>query len=148
MNPVNQIPVDTCVAHLLQPGALGLGLRGCQCRHCGEVYFPPAANCTACCGDDMQPLDLGGNGHLWSWTVQAFMPKSPYNSGESAQDFQPYGVGYVQMPCGVKVESRLTSADPDVLKIGMPMQLRLVQYGRRADGSALHTYAFAPEGEA
>jgi uncharacterized OB-fold protein len=72
------------------------------------------------------------------------MPKSPYNSGEAERDFQPYGVGYVEMPSGVKVESRLTTADPAELAIGMPMVLCLVRYGQRADGQPLRTFAFAP----
>lgn len=148
MNPLDQIPADLAVAQLLHDGAQGLGLRGSRCRRCGEAYFPPTENCTACCQPDMSALDLGGHGRLWSWTVQAFLPKSPYNSGETEADFQPYGVGYVEMPCGVKVESRLTSADPALLSIGMPMQLTLVQYGARVDGSPLHTYAFTPAGDA
>ncbi|MOA60130.1 hypothetical protein D3C78_1849350 [compost metagenome] len=48
------------------------------------------------------------------------------------------------MPCGVKVESRLTVADPQQLRIGMPMELTLVRYGRTAAGEPLHTFAFAP----
>lgn len=147
MNPLDQIPVDLSVAHLLRQDEDGLGLRGSQCRNCGEAYFPPTDSCTACCNPDMTSLDLGGLGHLWSWTVQAFLPKSPYDSGETEADFRPYGVGYVEMPCGVKVESRLTSADPAELTIGMPMKLELVRYGQRADGAPLFTYAFAPAGE-
>jgi uncharacterized OB-fold protein len=135
------------VAHLLKQGEQGLGLLGSQCRACGEVYFPAAGNCTACCGSDLAPCDIGSQGRLWSWTVQAFMPKAPFNSGEAESDFQPYGVGYVEMPSGVKVESRLTTADPAVLSIGMPMTLCLVRYGQRADGRPLHTFAFAPATE-
>ncbi|MFC3608829.1 Zn-ribbon domain-containing OB-fold protein [Stutzerimonas tarimensis] len=147
MNPLDQIPADLSVAHLLSQDADGLVLRGSRCGRCGEVYFPPVDSCTACCNGEMEPLHLGAEGNLWSWTVQAFMPKSPFNSGETEADFSPYGVGYVEMPCGVKVESRLTSADPAGLRIGMPMKLELVRYGQRADGTPLYTYAFGPAGE-
>lgn len=132
------------VAHLLEQGESGLGLLGSQCRRCGEVYFPATGNCTACCSSDLEPCDIGNQGRLWSWTVQAFMPKAPFNSGETEGDFQPYGVGYVEMPNGVKVESRLTTANPAALAIGMPMFLCLIRYGQRADGQLLHTFAFAP----
>lgn len=131
------------VAHLLQ-GDGELSLRGSQCRECGEAYFPAADSCTACCGSDLVPCDIGNEGQLWSWTIQSFLPKSPYNSGETERDFQPYGVGYVQMPSGVKVESRLTTADPAELMIGMLMELTLVRYGQRADGTPLQTFAFKP----
>lgn len=132
------------VAHLLTQGTSGLGLLGSKCSQCGEMYFPATDSCTACCGSDLAPCDIGNQGRLWSWTVQAFMPKSPYNSGETEEAFQPYGVGYVQMPSGVKVESRLTTADPAELAIGMPMVLCLVRYGQRVDGQPLQTFAFAP----
>lgn len=144
MNDFASLQPHLPVAHLLGQGASGLGLLGSQCRQCGEVYFPATDTCTACCGSDLAPCDIGSQGRLWSWTVQAFLPKAPYDSGESEGDFQPYGVGYVQMPSGVKVESRLTTADPAVLTIGMPMLLCLVPYGQRADGRPLHTFAFAP----
>ncbi|MCO6056898.1 OB-fold domain-containing protein [Pseudomonas sp. MOB-449] len=133
-------------AHLLRAGAQGPSLQGSRCLDCDEHYFPATTTCTACSGTAFDAADLGSEGRLWSWTVQSFLPKSPYNSGETEADFQPYGVGYVEMACGVKVEGRLTSADPEVLRIGMPMSLTLVRYGRNAGGDDLHIYAFAPLG--
>ncbi|HEY8330234.1 MAG TPA: OB-fold domain-containing protein [Pseudomonas sp.] len=130
--------------HLLRAGAQGPILLGSRCRQCGECYFPIADNCTRCSATEFERCEIGRQGRLWSWTIQGFLPKAPYNSGESEVDFQPYGVGYVEMPCGVKVESRLTVADPQQLHIGMPMELTLVRYGRNAVGEPLHTFAFAP----
>lgn len=92
----------------------------------------------------MLPFDIGSEGTLWSWTIQDFLPKAPYNSGESEADFTPYGVGYVQMPCGIKVESRLTVAAPDQLKIGMPMHLAVAPYGHTMHGERIFTYVFSP----
>ena len=45
------------------------------------------------------------------------------NSGETPETFKPYGVGYVELPGGVRVEGRLTENDPDKLEIGMEMEL-------------------------
>lgn len=92
----------------------------------------------------MEPFKLGSEGLLWSWTIQGFQPKTPYNGGESEADFKPYGVGYVEMPSGVKVESRLTVADPAALRIGMPMVLTLEAYRQVAGEAPVFTYAFAP----
>lgn len=147
MKSPERLPSGLAMAHLLSESEQGLSLMGSRCATCDEAYFPPTASCTACCSSELQSIELGGSGQLWSWTVQGFLPKSPYNSGETEADFSPYGVGYVEMPCGVKVESRLTCSDPTRLRIGMPMQLCLVQYGQRADGTPLHSYAFAPQGE-
>jgi uncharacterized OB-fold protein len=89
--------------HLLRLGGDRPSLVGSRCTHCGEVYFAAGGSCTRCCSTQLEPWELGGEGTLWSWTLQGFLPKLPYNSGESEADFQPYGVGYVEMPCGVKV---------------------------------------------
>lgn len=120
-----------------------IGLRGSRCARCAEVFFPVAMLCTRCGGRDLRDSDLGGAGTLWSWTIQAFAPKAPYDGG-GADGFVPYGVGYVELPSGLKVESRLTTADPTQLRIGMPMRLVLERYGRDAAGTPLLTYAFAP----
>jgi uncharacterized OB-fold protein len=119
-------------------------LIGSRCAQCGEVYFPAASGCTRCLATDMTAFDLGSDGILWSWTIQDFLPKAPYNSGETEADFKPYGVGYVQMACGIKVESRLTVADPGQLKIGMAMRLDLQIYGKTPAGESLSTFVFSP----
>lgn len=134
--------------HLLYLGSIGPSLLGSRCVSCGEVYFAAGSGCTRCSGTLLEPVDLGGAGRLWSWTVQGFLPKSPYDSGETEQDFRPYGVGYVEMPSGIKVESRLTVADPGLLAIGMTMLLTLVPYRITRDGEQVFTFAFEPAQEA
>lgn len=135
--------VRHATGHLLMAEGKTRGLQGSRCNSCGEYYFPAAGSCTRCCGIDLSPRFLGNEGVLWSWTVQGFLPKSPYNSGETAESFQPYGVGYIELPCGLKVESRLSCADPAQLKIGMPMRLVETDYGQSED-QVLRTFAFAP----
>jgi uncharacterized OB-fold protein len=134
-------------AHLLHQGPDGPSLLGSRCLSCGEIYFAAGRGCTRCCGTRLEPVDLGASGRLWSWTVQGFLPKAPYNGGQSEGDFQPYGVGYVEMPSGIKIESRLTVSDPAQLRIGMRMQLTLQPYGRSAQGESQVTFAFAPAAE-
>lgn len=119
-------------------------LQGSKCVDCGEVYFPATSNCTRCLSTHQQTYNLGTCGVLWSWTIQEFLPKQPYNSGETADTFKPYGVGYVQMECGIKVEARLTEADPARLMIGIPMDLVFIPYRIEADGKVVHTFAFQP----
>ena len=130
--------------HLLRLDGTQPALLGSRCSACGEVYFPAARGCTRCGGTQLEAFALGDRGRLWSWTVQGFCPKPPYDGAAAEADFQPYGVGYVEMPCGTKVESRLTLADPARLRIGMAMALVLEPYRRAADGTPLHTYAFMP----
>jgi uncharacterized OB-fold protein len=130
--------------HLLDVSGDRPRLLGSRCAKCGESYFPGARSCTRCLSTDMQACDLGSAGTLWSWTIQGFLPKPPYNSGETPESFKPYGVGYVEMACGLKVESRLAVADSAALHIGMPMVLTLVPYRLDDTGQAVSTFAFEP----
>lgn len=131
--------------HLWRDAPGGPELLGSLCRGCGELFFPQAASCTRCRGTELEAHALGSEGSLWSWTVQGFLPKAPYDSGETETSFRPYGVGYVQMAEGIKIEGRLTEADPQKLRIGMPMRLLLLPYRKQADGVEVLTFAFAPQ---
>lgn len=123
-------------------------LLGSRCAGCGETTFPVASACSSCAGTDMETVELEPRGTLWSWTIQGFPPKSPpYAKVETPATFEPYGVGYVELPGQVKVESRLTVADPDQLQIGMPMELTIVPFMENEAGDTVVTFAFAPAGE-
>ena len=50
------------------------------------------------------------------------------------EEFEPYGVGYVELPGEVRVEARLTESDPDELRIGMAMELTLIPAPGRRHG--------------
>lgn len=131
-------------SHLLSFDGAQPSLIGCRCMSCGEVYFPACSGCTRCLATNMEPFNIGCEGILWSWTIQDFLPKPPYNSGETDADFKPYGVGYVEMPSGIKIESRLTVAHASQLCIGMPMRLILTPYRQTPEGERVFTFAFAP----
>lgn len=116
-------------------------LIGSRCRACGIVTFPAQASCPACTGVDVEQQLLGRTGTLYTWTVQGFRPKPPYAGPDGPDRFEPYGVGYVELPGETRVEGRLTVADSDRLRIGMPMELVIVPFAERM------TYAFAPADE-
>jgi uncharacterized OB-fold protein len=99
-------------------------LLGSECRECGTVTFPRQSACPRCTSTDVTERRLARRGTLWSWTIQRFRPKSPPYTGPEA--FEPYGVGYVELPGEVRVEARLTESDPAKLEIGMEMELTLV----------------------
>lgn len=103
-------------------------------RSNGEIIFPlPEGDAAAA----LEPVALSRQGTLWSWTTQSFEPKEPYSG---PKPFQPFLVGYVELPGEVIVETRIVEAEPADLAIGMPMILTIVPFDdRRA------TYAFRPE---
>ena len=90
----------------------------------------------------MAPADLGSEGTLWTWTIQSFMPKTPYHTDETPETFAPYGVGYVELASGRKVGSRLRENTPDKLQIGMPMKLEIIPMRKDDDGADLVTFQF------
>ena len=118
-------------------------LVGSQCDACGVVTFPSQPSCPRCTSVDVRERLLARRGTLWSWTVQCFPPKSPPYAIDGPDAFEPYGVGYIELPGEVRVEARLTVADPQQLRIGMPMELTLIPApGGTQEGVV--TYAFAP----
>jgi uncharacterized OB-fold protein len=114
-------------------------LLGSRCTRCGEVAFPKQSSCPACTSDSTEEVRLARRGTLWTWTIQRFPPPPPYLGR-----FEPYGVGYVELPEGVRIEARLTTADPEALAIGMEMELVLEKFADGPDGEARMTFAFAP----
>ena len=119
-------------------------LIGAQCPDCAAITFPEQSSCPRCGSVEMARHLLPRAGTLWTFTTQDFMPKEPYASGETMETFRPYGVGLVQLGDEVKVESRLTEADPDVLRIGMDLRLVIVPFRTDPDGTQVMTYAFEP----
>jgi uncharacterized protein len=103
-----------------------------RCRACGALSFPLRGRCPSCGGDVEREL-LPGRGTLWTWTTQGFEPKPPYVADG---EFEPYGVGYLELPGLLRVEGRLTTADG--LRIGMELEVVAVERAGRT------TYAFAP----
>jgi len=123
----------------------GPRLLGARCTRCGNYVFPVQSGCPKCTGDQMETVELGTRGTLWAWTVQGFPPKAPPYIGETdPKKFRPYGVGYVELPGQVKVEARLTEADPAKLTAGMAMELVLDTLSTDAEGNEVVTFAFAP----
>lgn len=105
-------------------------------RHDGEIVFPLPDGDAAALHD---AVPLSRTGTLWSWTIQSFRPKSPPYDGPEA--FEPFALGYVELPGETIVEARLTRRDG--LRIGMAVRLVIVPFdGRRV------TFAFEPVEEA
>ena len=77
------------------------------------MSFPRQGTCPRCTSTDVTERRLARRGTLWSWTIQRFRPKSPPYTGP--EEFEPYGVGYVELPGEVRVEARLTESDPSKL---------------------------------
>ncbi len=125
----------------------GVGTRLLAGRHrdSGKLKFPFPAGPD---GEAYDIVELSPTGKLWSYTVQRFRPKTPYNGSGTDVDFTPYGVGYIELAGELIVESRIVADDLTALEIGQPMRITTEAY-REEEGEPVLTYAFTPahEGE-
>jgi uncharacterized OB-fold protein len=121
-------------------------LIGSRCKACGIITFPSQDSCPRCAGAEMDERLLSRRGRLWAWTTQSFPPPSPPYLGPRGEAFVPFGVGYVELPGEVKVEARLTEADPEKLVPGIEMELVLVPFRTDDKGNEVVTFAFRPVG--
>jgi uncharacterized OB-fold protein len=118
-------------------------LIGSRCTACGMVTFPAQDSCPRCASTDMAEHLLAQRGTLWAWTTQDFPPPSPPFAGAGGKAFVPFGIGYIDLG-DVKVESRLTEANPEKLHAGMEMELVVVPFRTDDDGNEVVTFAFRP----
>ena len=127
--------------NLFEASSDGPHLIGGRRKRDGRMVFPLPRGAEA---ELYEPVRLDRTGHLWSFTVQRFRPKSPpYVGADDETTFRPFAVGYVELANQVIVESRIEVDNFARLKIGMAMRLELVPF-RRADGTTVQSFAFCP----
>ena len=119
----------------------GPALLGSRCAGCGTHAFPQVPTCRnpACPGQDVAPARLGRTGRLWSWTVQAYRPPPLFQ----VDDWEPYAIGLVEVPEGLRVLALLTGCPVEELAVDLPLELVLHPLSER-DGRRTTTYAYAP----
>ena len=117
----------------------GPHLLASRCRACGRHQFPAADTCSYCSGDDSELVIVGARGRLHLHTVVTTAP--PGYRGEV-----PYGFGVVELPEGLRVISRLTSSDLEVLRRDLPMRLEIAPLYRNEAGDDVVSFAYAPSG--
>ena len=125
---------------LLMGSASDSPLRGARCRKCSAVTFPFQESCPRCTASGMTEHALARTGRLWSFTVQRFRPKPPY---DGPAEFEPYAVGYVDLAGEVLVEARLVHQPGRTPRIGERLELVQTPYAE-VDGVAVRTFAFSP----
>lgn len=110
-------------------------------RKTGRLRFPFPHGADA---EDYDEVELAPEGALWSYTIQRFRPKTPFNGDGDDRDFKPYGVGYVELAGQLIVESRLVAENLESLRIGEPMRVTTEAYRTNEAGEPVLTYAFTP----
>jgi uncharacterized OB-fold protein len=94
-------------------------LMASRCKKCQTLYLPPHPICTRCHGNDMEWVEMKGNGKLAAFTAIAVGPSCTIEEGYSRSN--PYLVGIVQLDEGPKVSGRIQGLDarkPETVKVG------------------------------
>jgi uncharacterized OB-fold protein len=112
-------------------------LIGSACNECGTQTFPAQSGCPRCGSNAVGEVALPHEGVVWTWTVQRFAPKPPY---QSASPYEPYALAYIDLG-PVKVESRLRGKAIDDWKIGDPVRIVI------DESSSQLTFWFEPREE-
>lgn len=93
-------------------------LIGFRCTECGVTVFGPATFCQSCTSFNVEPVDLGGSGTLYSYTIVRIPP-----AGWPGD--VPYILGQVELPSGPQVLAEVIDCDQSDLNIGMPVKLAI-----------------------
>jgi len=118
-------------------------LIGSRCTACRAVTFPAEPSCPRCGALGMERHLLPRRGRLVTWTTQEFLPKEPYAGGETAETFRPFGIGLVELGGEVRVEGRMTEADPAKLRFDAEVELVVIPFRTEGDTEVV-TFAFKP----
>ena len=114
-------------------------LAGTRCAACDETALGQRATCPACSAPSVTHTSLGARGTLWTYTVVRYRPPGDYRGPEP---FEPFGIGLVEVPEGVRVMSPIRCA-PSALAIGMPLVF-VPEVRTDPDGTEVVAFAFAP----
>ncbi len=120
-------------------------LMGTRCCDCGEVLLGKAVACEQCQSENLESITLSKTGKLYSYTINWNKPPGDYKGPEP---FQPFAVGLVELPEGIRVLSVLTDCDFDKLRANMDLELSIEELYKDEEGNTVVTYKFRPqEGE-
>ena len=118
-----------------------VNLLGSRCKDCDEVFFVVRNFCEQCQSRNLSTIELSQKGKLWSHTIVRTSPRPPYVFADS---FQPFAVGWVSLPEGLRILASLTDCDIDKLRPGMNVELVVKPLYKDSEGYEVVTYYFKP----
>ena len=91
-----------------------------RCKKCATVAFPKVAFCpNPDCEkvhENLERIELSKRAKLYNYTRQIYAPPPPFKK----EPFEPYGIGMVDFPEGLRVLGMITRTDR--LEIGMEVE--------------------------
>ena len=91
---------------------------GTRCKDCGQVFFPPRADCYQCLSADMDWFEVSGTGKLVTFSKLEY---APVGFGDDL----PYAIALLDYG-NYKVFGRIASDVPEAeIKVGMEMKTKV-----------------------
>ncbi|MGA2286675.1 MAG: Zn-ribbon domain-containing OB-fold protein, partial [Dehalococcoidia bacterium] len=107
-----------------------LNFVGGRCRNCGVVQYPPPRVCAECGQkDDVEPVKLSRRGNVYTYTLDHL------SSGQYLN--VPVARMVIDLEGGGRVFLEMTDADPNEVKVGLPVE---VLFRRLHEGANFHNY--------
>ncbi|MDG7010512.1 MAG: Zn-ribbon domain-containing OB-fold protein [Nitrososphaerota archaeon] len=103
-----------------------------KCLKCGNVSFPPQADCPKCMGSESEWVDLGTDATLVTFTHVKITPASFAEDGT-------YTIAIAQLKSGLKVLAWLEGVGAETVKPGMGLRIEA-----RAGTGGSPYYVFVP----
>ena len=119
-------PTSGFVPKSIDPSRLSLNtedsssgtLVGMKCGDCEVYVFGPALYCQSCTSEDLEPVELGTTGTLYSYTQVHVSP-------EGWPGEVPYILGQIELPQGPHLLAEIVDSPAGDLTIGMKLYLTL-----------------------
>lgn len=137
----HQVPIKEGMMKLASSPGEKAHLIGSRCRSCGEVFFVKRERCENCQSQDLEDITLSTKGKLYAFSVMYYPAPPPYKPPDP---FVPYGLGWIELPEGIRIYSLLTENDPSKLKVGMDMELVIDKLEKDEKGNDVMIYKFRP----
>ena len=112
-------PVVTADTAFFWDGTARGELRIQRCGGCGALRHPPGPMCPACGADKPEYVLAAGTGEVYSYVVHHHPPVP----GRQV----PFVVALVQLTEGVRMVGELLGADPEQVRIGLPVRAEFVK---------------------
>lgn len=103
---------------------------GTQCKDCGRISLPPRVICDHCKSQNLEILELGGEGTLQAYSV-VYVPTSKMIAAGFGRE-NPNCVGIVKMSEGPMVSTEIYGFDltqPEKIKIGTSVKAKFIERG-------------------
>lgn len=116
-------------------------LLGSHCPECGRSYFPRRWECAV----DLAALDDVDLSRTGTLHVATYIRTPAY--GREQRDTEGYGVGEIDLPEGIRIQSVLLGAEEDWIP-GTGFRIAGESIGQDSDGRSLVTFRFERDPDA